>query len=143
MKRDWELIKNILNLVVSHSETGRSMQLGPRGTVEHIPAPPLAFCREYYSEAYYHALLLGDAGWAIVSTAESGGLSAVFIESLTNEGRSALALSQDQAAWDKAVAIADANGGDSFELMVDGSALKLLRGELRGVATDETTRAKT
>jgi hypothetical protein len=45
MKRDWELIKNILNLVVSRAEKG-CLQLGPGGIPERIPAPPQAFCRD-------------------------------------------------------------------------------------------------
>ena len=100
MKRDWKIIRRLLQLV------------------EAAPKGDLSFCREYSYLFYEHSRLIGEGGLATVSQFDPADLHFVRIEELTDKGRSVLELSRDETAWTKAMALADEHGGLSYEILL-------------------------
>mgnify|MGYP002655172042 CR=1 FL=1 len=105
MKRDWKMIRAMLQLVENTS------------TAKY----PLTYCQDHIATIYHHALLLGEGGLATVSKFTGRDKrNYVRIESLTDEGRSFLELSRDPIVWAEAMAVVDKLGG------LDSGTLKLL-----------------
>jgi hypothetical protein len=100
MKRDWQIIRQLLQLI----------EVAPKGD--------LCFCREYSYLFFEHTILIGEGGFATVSNFDDCALHFVEIDELTDKGRSFLDLSRDKESWDRAMAVADSLGGIDSETLI-------------------------
>jgi DNA-binding MarR family transcriptional regulator len=100
MKRDWNIIRNILE----------DVDTSPAGSNEYVIV-------EWAPSTCRHVQLLAEGGLITISESTNGILHFIDILSITDKGRSFLARSRDESAWAQAMAVDSDYGGISFEIL--------------------------
>jgi hypothetical protein len=101
VKRDWNIIRRLLQLVAIDSKID------------------CCFCREYASILYGHVILLKEGGFAEICQFDDSSLWFAEIVELTDKGRLFIELSQDEGIWAAVMKVADDRGEIHEELLVE------------------------
>jgi hypothetical protein len=111
MKRNWDLLRKILD-IVQESEGGYPV-LAIKRAVYNGRYTPLELPDYDFGEVCEHILLLGDAGFALVTDfgRSSEGPTGVGIDRLTMAGHDFLSSASDNERWEGAMSLVKEKGG--------------------------------
>ena len=110
MKRDWELIKEIIE-TVEKCDGGYPL-VATNGVPYNGPHKKLEVSGRAFGEVFEHILLLGDAGLAEVrDLSRYDGPYGVAIDRLTMAGHDFLAGARDDQRWNQAMTMIKDKGG--------------------------------